>query len=487
MAKVSLGLLSAFNHETQEWKLYKGRLEQWFLANDIDENSDKSGAKRRAILLSSLAETTYRLATTLAAPKDIGTLSFVAVTTLLDDHFKIKKCSFAERHNFFSAIQMPDESFADWAARIRGLALHCAFTETSLEETLRDRFVLGMTGGPERDRLFTEPLEGLTVAKAVQLAESTRCARQGAQLPAGPSGPAGPARPQLLDVHKLRAGPARDQRRSQGPEAAAGHSSQDPRFKMQCSVCGYFGHDGRKCKFRNASCRKCGSKGHLIRVCNAKQSSQYFLQCCSDEDDGKQLIFNIRSHLGEPMQESILINDVRLEFEIDTGSAVTAVSEKLYLKHFGSHSLNKSKKILRSYDGTLIKCLGTITLPFLYKGVRENLEVFVIKGGGPPLLGRDFIAKFNLQICPIHACHIENDVQVLLNRNCHLFEDKLGCCKNVEVKLFLKPDATPVFHKARPVPFALREKLEQELDRLVALGIIEPVTMSEYASPIVPV
>lgn len=61
MSKVSVGLLSVFNHETQEWALYKGRLEQWFLANEIDDAADKSGAKRRAILLSSLAETTYRL------------------------------------------------------------------------------------------------------------------------------------------------------------------------------------------------------------------------------------------------------------------------------------------------------------------------------------------------------------------------------------------------------------------------------------------
>lgn len=71
MSKVSVGLINVFNHETHDWVLYKGRLEQWFLANDITDDVDKSGAKRRAILLSSLAETTYRLVRDLALPKDV--------------------------------------------------------------------------------------------------------------------------------------------------------------------------------------------------------------------------------------------------------------------------------------------------------------------------------------------------------------------------------------------------------------------------------
>ena len=53
--------------------------------------------------------------------------------------------------------------------------------------------------------------------------------------------------------------------------------------------------------------------------------------------------------------------------------------------------------------------------------------------------------------------------------------------------MHVKDDATPRFHKARPVPYAMKEKVEDELKRLQETGIIEPVQFSEWAAPIVPV
>ena len=41
--------------------------------------------------------------------------------------------------------------------------------------------------------------------------------------------------------------------------------------------------------------------------------------------------------------------------------------------------------------------------------------------------------------------------------------------------------------KARPVPYALCEKTEQELERLQGLGLIVLVESSEWAAPVVPV
>ena len=65
-----------------------------------------------------------------------------------------------------------------------------------------------------------------------------------------------------------------------------------------------------------------------------------------------------------------------------------------------------------------------------------------------------------------------------------LFDSELGTLKGETAKIHLDPQAKPVFCRARPVPYAQRNKVEQELERLEKMGIVE---FSEWASPIVPV
>ena len=54
-------------------------------------------------------------------------------------------------------------------------------------------------------------------------------------------------------------------------------------------------------------------------------------------------------------------------------------------------------------------------------------------------------------------------------------------------KIYVDPDARPAFYPARSVPYALRDKVDMELDRLKEEGTLEPVEISEWAAPIVPV
>ena len=49
----------------------------------------------------------------------------------------------------------------------------------------------------------------------------------------------------------------------------------------------------------------------------------------------------------------------------------------------------------------------------------------------------------------------------------------------------MREHATPKFHRHRPVPFAIREKVEQTLHAQVAEGELIPVEKSEWAAPIV--
>ena len=61
----------------------------------------------------------------------------------------------------------------------------------------------------------------------------------------------------------------------------------------------------------------------------------------------------------------------------------------------------------------------------------------------------------------------------------------MGTVKGVTAKLHLKYNVKPVFQKARPVPYSLCPAVEKELKKMEDAGIIEPVEVSNWATPIV--
>ena len=59
--------------------------------------------------------------------------------------------------------------------------------------------------------------------------------------------------------------------------------------------------------------------------------------------------------------------------------------------------------------------------------------------------------------------------------------------RHIKASLTLKPDAKPRFCRPRSVPFSIKPKVGQELDRLEEEGVLQKVNHSVWAAPIVPV
>jgi len=53
--------------------------------------------------------------------------------------------------------------------------------------------------------------------------------------------------------------------------------------------------------------------------------------------------------------------------------------------------------------------------------------------------------------------------------------------------LYVKEDTVPVFMRPRNIPYAMRDKVEKELDRLEKEGVLTKTSTSEWATPIVPI
>ena len=64
------------------------------------------------------------------------------------------------------------------------------------------------------------------------------------------------------------------------------------------------------------------------------------------------------------------------------------------------------------------------------------------------------------------------------------FTDELGTIKPFQAKLSVSASAKPCFHHPKPVPYALKPSVEDELNRPERTGVIERVEFSDRAAPI---
>jgi len=73
----------------------------------------------------------------------------------------------------------------------------------------------------------------------------------------------------------------------------------------------------------------------------------------------------------------------------------------------------------------------------------------------------------------------------MLKNKAHLIEDSYDGLKGHEAHIRVKPDAKPVCQKPGRVPYALREPVEAELQKLEENRVIKKVERSKWARPIV--
>jgi hypothetical protein len=77
-------------------------------------------------------------------------------------------------------------------------------------------------------------------------------------------------------------------------------------------------------------------------------------------------------------------------------------------------------------------------------------------------------------------------VEDLLAKYESVFENEIGKVEWMKANLSFKKEPKPVFCKARAIPFAIRPKVEEELENLEDMGTISKVNTSEWATPVVP-
>ena len=187
----------------------------------------------------------------------------------------------------------------------------------------------------------------------------------------------------------------------------------------------------------------------------------------------------------------VKINGISFKMELDTGASVTVIPEEMWEKELGSVPLVESSVTLKSYSGHAIPVVGETTVHVQYQTQQVNLPIVVTKGKGLALMGRDWLSKLKLdwhQISNIQQANPPKPkLEDIVQQFPKLFDGKLGTINGFTAELKVKENAPPQYFKPRTVPYALRDKVEAEIQRLEREGVLKKVESSDWATPIVPV
>ena len=211
-------------------------------------------------------------------------------------------------------------------------------------------------------------------------------------------------------------------------------------------------------------------------------------------DDFMSSVFNVnsKSSTNAPaIMVPVTINSVPVQMELDTGASPSLMSYHDYMKYLPHVPLEETDRTFHAYgEGIPLKSAGKLMADVQYKSQRAVLPLFVVHAqpGAPSLLGREWMRQIRLdwtQIFSEGVYQVKSPLDDLKQHYADLFQDGLGTVTGVEATLHLVDDARPKFLRARPVPYAMRPAVEQEIARLEQEGVIEPVQFSNWATPLV--
>lgn len=121
---------------------------------------------------------------------------------------------------------------------------------------------------------------------------------------------------------------------------------------------------------------------------------------------------------------------------------------------------------IRAYGEAAVPALGQCIVDVGYKSQRKKLPLVFVKSARELLFGQPWIDAFKAIRVNVKA----NDRYTsLINEFAVVFEPLNSSIKGHTAHLYFKPDAVFKMNQARPVPFAYRPLVEEELERLVKI------------------
>ena len=251
----------------------------------------------------------------------------------LKTYYEQKTATIVERYQFHKWDQVSGETITEYDAAFRKLATHCVFADY-LEEALRDRFFCGLRDNAIQRRLFSR--EKPHAHERNGLSHIDEAAEKNTRS----------VKSQDATIKQIHG----------GQRPVKSHTQQP------CSRCWKTNHAAKDCKFKDATCHACGKRGHIAPACRSNPAmkpqvnqqprstphggTHLIQQAPSDDSDTEKYYrFRLSAPAANPIEVTVHVEGKPLIMELDTGAAMSIISEDTRRKILPQVNVRKSKII----------------------------------------------------------------------------------------------------------------------------------------------
>lgn len=425
--------------------------------------------RKKGMLLHLLGPELQEVFENLPTPEAVdGENEYQKAVRQLKQYFKPKSNQVFEEVQFQTLNREPGEKMDTFIARLHSQVRKCSFQDKDIH--VRNRLVAGCGYPRLQEKLLGIP--DLTLEKATTMAILHEKAHEEVERLTGEG-----KQPEPMH-HVTKTKWKKDENK---------HEAES------CFRCGRSNHTADKCFYKTRQCYQCGKKGHARAVCTGPKKKPKTEEKKMNKVDETEEVYDMYHMVGRghnSYQICVNLENRNVQMEVDTGAARSIMSHNDFCKLMGTQvTTEPSKVILRSYGGQELKVKGKVQVQVAFKEENKKLELLLVEGNGPPLLGRDWISalKVNLmELVNVIQTEVAEPPQLrdLMQKYADLFSEKPSTCK-YEAKLQVDESVKPKFFKARPVPLAMKQLVEDEINRQVQKGVLKPITHSEWAAPVV--
>jgi len=155
---------------------------------------------------------------------------------------------------------------------------------------------------------------------------------------------------------------------------------------------------------------------------------------------------------------TVYLNGAEVDMELDTIASLSVISQVTYQQSVVSSGIAGDEEVRRqthTYTGERVPIAGAINVNVAYKNQEKEVELLVVQGSGPNLMGRNWLkVLYVIMVKPLlnwsHLYQVKQPTEKWhenVNRHPEAFQEEFGRVKQVKAKIYVDPPAKPSFYK----------------------------------------